>query len=138
MESTASQSGFPFSLALGSKSMPPSKTQTTFLNLRKGTNYAQVYKELLSTETPTTHSMALKLAKELTCVTASNDKGERVQSIFDAPKLPKISVQDYFVRIAKFGMCSLEAMVLCIVYLDRFFESTLVCLSTSNIHRCFD
>ena len=138
MESADSQSGFPFSLALGSKSMPPSQKQTTFLNLRKGTNYPQVYKELLFTESPTTHSMALKLARELSCVTASNDKGEKVQSIFDAPKQPKISVQDYFLRIAKFGMCSLESMVLCIVYLDRFFESTLVCLNSSNIHRCVD
>ena len=135
MEISASQQIFPFSLALGSKSITSSDIEIRFMNLRKGNSYPEIYKELFSSGAPSTQSMALKLAVDLTFVVESNETKTHIKSIFDAVKIPKISIKDYFIRVSKFSLCSLESMVLCVIYLDRYFISSGVSLNSQNIHR---
>ena len=138
METPASQSNFPFSLALGSKSTPPSQKETKNLMLRKGNYNPGMYQEYYSSEAISTIIIANKLAKNLTSVAISNDSTEKTQSVFTASKLPKISVNDYFIRISKFSYCSVESLILSVIYLDRYFENSLVCLNNRNIHRLFN
>ena len=104
-------------------------------SLRRSRPYASYYQESLAITPPSTLTLAVRLAKDLGAVAKSNAILGDQPSPFDTAKQPSISLEDYFVRIAKFTRCSVEAQVIAIVYLDRLFAETEIFATAKNIYR---
>ncbi|KAJ9464753.1 Cyclin-U3-1 [Diplonema papillatum] len=56
-------------------------------------------------------------------------------SVFDGTKDGPMSIQDYLIRMVKYGYCSKETFIIVVIYLDRFYSATSRELTTRNIHR---
>ncbi|KAJ9446031.1 Cyclin-U4-1 [Diplonema papillatum] len=54
--------------------------------------------------------------------------------VFDGRRVT-VSIEDYLVRLAKYGACSREVFVIAYVYLRRFFAATRFPLTSFNVHR---
>ena len=56
---------------------------------------------------------------------------------FDAVSIPSISLHDFLQRILKFSYCSLEALIVALVFIDRIAERRPdFIVNNRKIHRC--
>ena len=61
-----------------------------------------------------------RICEILTQLIAENDNRTSVATAFDAENIPAMSLRDYIRRIAQYSQCSTEALVLALVYIDRY------------------
>ncbi|KAG8653868.1 cyclin-P3-1 [Manihot esculenta] len=54
---------------------------------------------------------------------------------FDGLRAPTVSIRQYLDRIFKYSGCSPSCFVVAHIYVDRFIQSTDVCLTSLNVHR---
>lgn len=60
----------------------------------------------------------------------------KVLTIFDALKIPTITLHDFLKRIISFTFCSAEIVVLALIYIDRLvMKNDEIILKERNIHR---
>ena len=54
---------------------------------------------------------------------------------FTALSPPNISIRDYLERLYKYSKCSVECLVLALIYIDRFIQSSNITVNSLTIHR---
>ena len=54
---------------------------------------------------------------------------------FTALSEPNISIRDYIERLYKYSKCSVECLILSIIYIDRFIQSSNIQVNSLTIHR---
>ena len=54
---------------------------------------------------------------------------------FTAQSPPDISVRDYMERLYRYSKCSVECLVLALIYIDRFIQSSNIQVNSLTIHR---
>ncbi len=83
------------------------------------TNYERVYHDLKFGSIPSIEVLAAALGRIFSSIVQENSQRELPRSSFNAKKVPGISLNDYFVRIARFSRCSFETLILAVIYIDR-------------------
>ena len=114
----------------GQKAMPKS------VNGKKFT-YSQFYEALGLTLPQSTQQLATVVAQILSSLISENGTEHESKSAFNSSKMPAISLKDYLVRAARFTRCSCEALVLAVIYIDRYNEAREGHMITAlNGHKC--
>ncbi|KAK8818083.1 cyclin-U4-1 [Blastocystis sp. ATCC 50177/Nand II] len=82
-----------------------------------------------------------RLRNVLSCilegVVRNGDKTVESQPVtrFTALAAPNISIRDYMERIYKYSKCSVECLVLGLIYIDRFIQSSGIQVNSLTVHR---
>ena len=62
---------------------------------------------------------------------------EKIFKHFSCKKIPKISIEDYIIRMQKYLNFDQSTLMLSLIYLDRFCEINSFILKLNNFHRLF-
>ena len=83
------------------------------------------------------HSFVTVISCILESVTIQQDNFSATAAItpFTALCKPKISIRDYIERILKYSNCSIECLVLALIYIDRLIQSGRIPVNSLTIHR---
>jgi hypothetical protein len=94
------------------------------------------YYAYLNINPPVVTDLGGQLTIILTNIVDSNEGKECSATPFLVAAVPPISIEDYVARIVRYSMCSPEAYVLAVVYIDKYHrERENTCLSRQNIHK---
>jgi hypothetical protein len=87
-------------------------------------SYQQLYVSMGLTVQPTTERLCGVVGGVFEGIVAGNSGRASAASVFDAKKIPGISMGDYLVRFAKYSRASLESFVIALIYIDRYIEAS--------------
>lgn len=94
------------------------------------------YYAILNMKPPAVSDLGGQLTIILTNIVESNEGKECSATPFMVAVIPPISIEDYVARIVRYSMCSPEAYVLAIIYIDKYHrERETTCLNKQNIHK---
>eukprot|EP01060_Flectonema_neradi_P002290 TRINITY_DN11385_c0_g2_i1.p1 TRINITY_DN11385_c0_g2~~TRINITY_DN11385_c0_g2_i1.p1 ORF type:complete len:149 (+),score=8.81 TRINITY_DN11385_c0_g2_i1:166-612(+) len=62
-------------------------------------------------------------------------QGRKGSTVYDGPKCPPISIEEYLNRWARYSYCSPETFVLAVMYIDRLSQMASVLITSLNVHR---
>ena len=68
---------------------------------------------------------------------AQNQTEANLSNHFTSKKTPKISVEDYIIRLEKYLKFDKSSLILSMIYLDRFCELNNFAIKQNNFHRLF-
>jgi len=124
-----------------SKNQSPSQKRVLSLaaisNNRHQT-YRQIYTSMNLSHLPSLEQLSLALARIFGEIVSANAPRETVASMFDAKRVPLISLCDYFGRFAKYSRASFESFIVALILIDRFIENQSgLFISAVNCHRLF-
>lgn len=115
-------------------SLPDYLTEPIANNHRR--SYQQLYGSLGLPAQPTMERLCGVLAGVFGGIVAGNAGRAPTGSVFDAKKIPGISIGDYLARFAKYSRGSLESFVIALIYIDRYIEASPgFFLHPGNCHR---
>jgi hypothetical protein len=84
----------------------------------------------------TKNALAFVLANLLENVCARNDQVSCLRSKFHSLTLPTVSLSEYLDRIVKYSACSVESLILSLIYIDRVItQSSSFVVNFYSIHR---
>ena len=124
--------------------VPPSNGPRKHVGLPKEqknvlkTSYAMTYHSWSLPQQPSIRTVSGTVAKILEEIVVANNVGTVLNSPFNAPKVPSISIQNYLERFVKFARCSMETFILALILIDRLIQNTTnLKIHATNVHRLF-
>lgn len=98
-------------------------------------SYIEFY-ATLNLPPPAVAELGGQLTIILTNIVESNEGKDCPVTPFMVSVVPPISLQDYVARIVRYSMCSPEAYLLAIIYIDKYHrERETTCLNMHNVHK---
>lgn len=100
-----------------------------------GLSYLEYY-ATLNLDPPVVTELGGHLTIILTNIVESNQEKDCSATPFMVATTPSISIEDYVARVVRYSMCSPEAYVLAVIYIDKYHrERENTCLKLQNIHK---
>ncbi len=81
--------------------------------------YRRIYHELGLARLPSPESFAQSLAGIFENILQSNASQSAPHSPYNSRHVPRIGLEEYFCRMARYSLCSFETLVLAVIYIDR-------------------
>ncbi len=61
---------------------------------------------------------------------------DKIVTVFHSKSVPCVPIGDYILRIVKYGQCSIESVILALIYIDRLIQmNPAFILKSLNVHR---
>eukprot|EP00494_Astrolonche_serrata_P031493 UN31762 len=69
------------------------------------------------------------------CATNTSNIQNNATGFFESPVIPNVSIADYLERVSFYSHCTVEVLILALIYVDRLIERRNFMLTFYNIHR---